>query len=217
MKSCIYLDTSTENRFQHSEKMNIHLKCPEAPEVFLPKITTLKMKWMILVSLHCGFCLHFSSQRWNSRWGSQSYYILRLCCCTGGYKGLLHHLFLIINHQNTPVISHEPLDPLPSTTHQTWGKNGTETLGIFNVCQGARALDIRESGYALTEHMLDLMKCTSNSRVPLGAPGRKKSEMFLFNKTPPKKQPRLEENNMSLYHYHLLLWLCIISIFILIF
>ena len=30
---------------------------------------------------------------------------------------------------------------------------------------GARALDIRESGYALTEHMLDLMKCTSNSRV----------------------------------------------------
>jgi len=35
MKSWVYLDTSTENHFQHSEKMNIHLKCPE---VFLPKI-----------------------------------------------------------------------------------------------------------------------------------------------------------------------------------
>ena len=112
-----------------------------------------------------------------------------------------------LNHQSSKHPGDFPrtLGPLPSTTHQTWGKNGTETLGIVNVCQGARALDIRESGYALTEHMLDLMKCTSNSRVPLGAPGRKKSEMFLFNKTPPKKQPRLEENNMSLYHYHILL------------
>ena len=117
-------------------KMNIHLKCPEAPEVFLPKITTLKMKWMILVSLHCGFCLHFSSQRWNSRWGSQSYYILRLCCCTGGYKGLLHHLFLIINHQNTPVISHEPLDRYLQRLTKHGGKMGPKRWGFLMFAKG---------------------------------------------------------------------------------
>lgn len=208
MKSCIYLDTSTENYFQHSEKMNIHLKCPE---VFLPKITTLKMNWMILVSLHSGFCWHFFLSEVEFQVGLPI--ILYFEAMLLYWRAQESSSPPFLNHQSSKHPGDfvpRTLGPLPSTTHQTWGKNGTETWGMFNVCQGARALDIRESGYALTEHMLDLMKCTSNSRVPLGAPGRKKSEMFLFNKTPPKKQPRLEEKNMSLYYYHLLLWLSFI-------
>ena len=83
---------------------------------------------------------------------------------------LLQHLFLIINHQK-----HGGKPRWFSTeTTTTWER------------QGARALDIRESGFALTEHMLDLMKCTSNSRVPLGAQ-RWKKDMFFSCFSPPNQ------------------------------
>lgn len=136
MKSWVYLDTSTENHFQHSEKMNIHLKCPE---VFLPKID------------------YYPENEIHDPLPTDSGRLTFFPLSGGIPGGAPHHIIFwgyvivlegtksssppFLNHQSSKHpgdLTHEPLDR-PFNDSQRMGETWTETGGFLNLPRGKGA------------------------------------------------------------------------------